>query len=74
MTLRKDFTLGAAGDDVYTALIEAHEGLTAEESARLNARLILILINHVGDPAVIAEALEAARSRTASRPAGGGTR
>lgn len=74
MTLTKDFTLGAAGDDVYAALIEAHEGLSAEESARLNARLILIMINHIGDPEVISEALKVARSEVSSRPADGAGR
>jgi hypothetical protein len=72
MTLTKDFNLGAAGDDVYAALIEAHEGLSAEESARLNARLILILINHIGDPEVISEALGVARGEVSPRPADAG--
>jgi hypothetical protein len=50
-----------APDDAYAALIAAHEGLTREESEALNARLILILMNHVGDTRVIVAALEAAR-------------
>lgn len=41
--------LGAAGDDVYAALMAAHDGLSLEESTRLNARLVLILANEVGD-------------------------
>ena len=53
--------LGRA-DDVYAALIEAHEGLGPQESAALNARLILLLANHIGDEAVIAEALKEARA------------
>lgn len=48
-------------DDFYAALIAAHEGLSKEESDALNARLILILANHVGDGAVLAQALTAAR-------------
>lgn len=48
-------------DAAYAALIAAHKGLKAEESIALNARLILILMNHVGDPAVIDEALALAR-------------
>ncbi|MBF9058146.1 DUF2783 domain-containing protein [Rhodobacterales bacterium HKCCSP123] len=48
-------------DDAYEALIAAHDGLTREESEALNARLILILMNHVGDLQVIREALEAAK-------------
>jgi hypothetical protein len=49
------------GDDFYEALIEAHRDLSDEDSERLNARLILILCNHVGDISVIREALAAAR-------------
>jgi hypothetical protein len=48
-------------DDLYGALIAAHDGLTREESEALNARLILILMNHLGDPAVILQAIEAAK-------------
>lgn len=48
-------------DDVYALLIGAHEGLSKAESDALNARLILILLNHIGDEQVIAEALEMAR-------------
>jgi hypothetical protein len=50
------------GDDFYELLIDAHRGLTDEESARVNARLILLLANHVGDIAVLREALNAARA------------
>lgn len=53
--------LGAAGDLFYAALLEAHEGLSPEESARLNARLVLILANQVGDFEVLKAALEKAR-------------
>ncbi len=48
-------------DDIYEALIAAHEGLSRDQSEELNARLILILINHIGDEAVIREALRVAR-------------
>lgn len=51
----------AAPDDVYEALVSAHDGLTKAESDALNARLILILMNHVGDADVIREAIEAAK-------------
>lgn len=54
----RDFT---PGDDFYQMLIDAHRGLSAEDSARLNARLILLLANHVGDLTVIREAIEQAR-------------
>ncbi|WP_048649314.1 DUF2783 domain-containing protein [Nitratireductor soli] len=53
--------LGAAGDDFYAALMAAHDGLSFEESARLNARLVLLLANRVGDIAVLKAALAAAR-------------
>ncbi len=48
-------------DDVYAQLIAAHEGLSKDESDALNARLILVLFNHIGDPQVIDEALKLAR-------------
>ena len=51
----------AAPDDVYEALIKAHDGLSRDESEALNARLILILINQIGDPEVIRQALAVAR-------------
>lgn len=48
-------------DDFYAELLAAHEGLTKAESDALNARLILILANHVGDRGVLRAALAAAR-------------
>ena len=50
----------ARPDDVYALLIAAHEGKTKDESDAFNARLILTLINHIGDEEVIAEALKVA--------------
>jgi hypothetical protein len=50
-----------APDDFYEALIEAHRGLDEEASQRLNAQLILLLANHIGDIGVLREALAAAR-------------
>ena len=49
-------------DDFYAELIAAHEGLSKEESDALNARLILILANHIGDREALAQALAAART------------
>jgi hypothetical protein len=49
------------GDDFYERLIDAHRGLSEEESRQLNARLILILANQIGEFDVLAEALELAR-------------
>jgi len=47
-------------DDFYADLIDAHEGLSKEDSDALNARLILILTNHVGNRAILKQALDAA--------------
>lgn len=47
-------------DDFYAELIAAHEGLSKEESDALNARLVLVLANHVGDRSVLSDALNAA--------------
>ena len=52
----------ADGDAAFRALAEAHRGLSAEESAALNARLVLLLANHIGDDAVLREALALACS------------
>jgi hypothetical protein len=49
------------GDDFYDALIRAHHGLTDAQSELLNARLVLLLANHIGDLGVLHEALELAR-------------
>jgi hypothetical protein len=48
-------------DDFYQALIDAHAGLTEAQSAALNARLILLLANQVGDLDTLREAIAAAR-------------
>lgn len=48
-------------DESYARLIAAHDGLTEAESHAMNARLILILMNHIGDLKVLAEALRLAR-------------
>ena len=50
-----------APDDFYEALIEAHQGLSTEESNAYNARLVLVLANHIGSLAVLREAFDAAR-------------
>ena len=49
-------------DDFYQALIEAHAGLSEQESAALNARLMLLLANQVGDLATLREAIAAAKA------------
>ena len=50
-----------APDDFYEALIEAHQGLSTEESHAFNARLVLVLANHIGSLPVLREALAAAQ-------------
>jgi hypothetical protein len=55
-------------DDFYQALIDAHAGLTDAQSAALNARLILLLANQVGDPATLREAIDAARAVDGTAP------
>ncbi|MCH4563124.1 DUF2783 domain-containing protein [Halomonas sp. EGI 63088] len=44
-------------DAFYAALTEAHRERSEEESERINARLILLLANHVGDQQALEEAL-----------------
>lgn len=52
-------------DRMYEELIKAHKGLNKEESIALNARLILILMNHIGDETILAQAIKlASRSET----------
>ncbi len=53
--------LGRSGDDFYATLMVAHDGLSFEESARLNARLVLLLANAVGDVELVRAAIERAR-------------
>jgi hypothetical protein len=57
-------------DDFYEALIAAHDGLDEAASHALNARLVLLLANHIGALDVLRGALAAARAGApASRPA-----
>ncbi|MCS4502714.1 hypothetical protein KBTX_00103 [wastewater metagenome] len=49
------------GDDVYEALVEMHRDLDEEQSRLANARLILLLSNHIGDADVLDEAMRIAR-------------
>jgi hypothetical protein len=54
----RDFT---PGDDFYEALIDTHRDLSDEQSQLLNAKLILLLANQVGDIATLKDALRIAR-------------
>jgi Protein of unknown function (DUF2783) len=60
MPLKRDPNV-ADPDALYAAIIDAHADLTEAESVALNARLVLLLANHIGDAAVLAEALATAR-------------
>ena len=51
----------SAPDDFYEALINAHQDLSLEESQALNARLVLLLSNHIGNLQVLQKALQVAR-------------
>lgn len=44
-------------DDLYQLLVDAHADIDADQSLRVNARLILLLANHIGDVGVVAEAI-----------------
>lgn len=60
--LRRDDGFSGDGDAFYEALLDAHSGLDDAESAALNARLVLILANQVGDLGLLREALVLARA------------
>ncbi|MCS6932629.1 MAG: DUF2783 domain-containing protein [Acetobacteraceae bacterium] len=48
-------------DAIFALLVEAHAGLDEAASRRLDARLVLLLMNHIGDEAVLREAIRLAR-------------
>ncbi|WP_146346216.1 DUF2783 domain-containing protein [Falsiphaeobacter marinintestinus] len=47
-------------DDFYADLLDTHDGMDTADSHALNARLVLVLANHIGDRAVLSQALKAA--------------
>ena len=53
-------------DGFYERLLDAHQGLSREQSELLNARLILLLANQVGDARVLGECVTAARDTVAA--------
>lgn len=59
MTLRTDSRF-ADPDAAYRMLVQAHRTIEPAQSAALDAALVLLLANHIGDPAVFAEAIAAA--------------
>ncbi len=52
-------------DDFYQVLIDTHRDLTDEQSLAVNTKLILLLANHIGDRAILEEALTIARGQHA---------
>jgi len=53
----------ARPDDAFRAVVEAHRGLSEAQSADLDAALVLILANHIGDLEVLREAIALAKRR-----------
>ncbi len=49
-------------DDFYQMLIDMHQGLDDAESQMVNAKLILLLSNHIGDVGILQQAMEIART------------
>ena len=62
MAVNTDFNLGAESDALYNELLDAHSGLSAEKSSQLNSALILVMMNHIGDVAIIRDAIRTARA------------
>jgi hypothetical protein len=60
LSTRSNFT---KPDDAYRAIVEAHRGLSEAQSADLDAALVLILANHIGDMDVLHEAIALAKRR-----------
>jgi hypothetical protein len=60
MALQRETNV-ADPDALYAAILAAHEGLSEADSVALNARLVLLLANHIGDREVLDEALATAR-------------
>ena len=50
-------------DDAFRMIVEAHRGLSDAQSADLDAALVLVLANHIGDIEVLREAIELAKRR-----------
>ena len=59
--MKTDLNLQDA-DGFYEQLLNAHEGLSAEQSEQLNMRLILLLANQVGDASVRKDCIESAKN------------
>jgi hypothetical protein len=58
-------------DAAYRMIVEAHRGLSDEDSAALDAALVLLLANHLGDLTVLKEALEQAAQTLSTKASAG---
>ena len=67
MTLNLEPNIGSP-DDFYQELIDLHRELSDEQSALVNAKLILLFANHIGDMEVLHAAMTAAREGVAATP------
>ena len=65
--LRRSLNL-ARPDEIYNAIVDAHKDLDDEQCRAFDARLILLLVNHVGDADAIREALADARPEGEGKP------
>ena len=61
-TTNGEDNLGADRDDFYNALIDTHAGLSEADSHALNARLVLLMANEIGDITRLTKLLETAKS------------
>ena len=62
MTLNTEFNLGTQSDSLFNELLDAHQGLSSDQSNQMNAAMILLLMNHIGDSAVIRDVIGRARA------------
>jgi Protein of unknown function (DUF2783) len=62
----------AKPDDAFRLVVEAHRGLSDEESATLNAALVLVLANHIGDVDVLRDAIALAKHGLSDQAASAG--
>jgi uncharacterized protein DUF2783 len=65
--LRTDNGFGDRADEFYERLVMAHRGLSDADGRAFNARLVLLLANHIGDLAVLDEAFRAAHASLTTR-------
>jgi anthranilate phosphoribosyltransferase len=65
--LKRDLNVADA-DGLYAAILEAHSGLSPEDSVALNARLVLLLANQVDDLGIVQQAIAKARQSLQRRP------